>query len=69
MNKTLIIEGMSCGHCVNHVENAIKDVKGVETVSVNLEDKTAHVILEDSVTETALVDAVSEAGYKVIDIK
>ncbi len=31
------VEGMSCGHCVNTVTNAISEVNGVQEVQVSLE--------------------------------
>ena len=35
--KTILIEGMSCGHCSKRVEEALKAIKGVKSVSVSLE--------------------------------
>ena len=36
MKKRIIVEGMSCGHCVNHVKNALEEVNGVTNVNVDL---------------------------------
>jgi copper chaperone len=68
MKKKISIEGMSCGHCVRHVENALKEVSGITGVTVDLKEKNAIVELNDDVTDTALKSAVEEAGYDVTAI-
>lgn len=45
MTKKLLIEGMTCGHCVMHVEEALKGIFGVKSVKVDLEGKKAVVEL------------------------
>ena len=63
--KILNIEGMSCMHCVKKVETALKDVKGVKSVKVSLEDKIAEVTLKEDVDLSVLKKAVEDAGYEV----
>ena len=58
------VEGMMCNKCREHVENALKGVKGVKKVEVSLEDKKVSVTSAESVTEKILKDAVIKAGYK-----
>ena len=62
----LLVEGMTCASCVGHVESALKDVRGVSSVEVNLATEKATVQLdaEDLPVET-LIDAVKGAGYGV----
>ncbi len=69
MEKTLIIEGMMCSHCVMHVQQALSALPGVSEVTVNLEEKSAHVKLEQNVADKVMKNAVAEAGYKVTEIK
>lgn len=69
MKKQINIEGMSCGHCVKHVENALMEVNGVEKVDVSLQDKLAIVELKQEVEDSILKDAVEEAGYEAVAIK
>ena len=59
------VEGMMCGKCREHVENALKAVNGVKKVDVSLENKSVKVVASDKVTEKQLKDAVINAGYKV----
>ncbi len=67
MKKTLSVEGMSCGHCVNHVKNALLEVAGVESAEVDLGKKSA-VVNGASFDDAALKAAVAEAGYEVVAI-
>lgn len=68
MKKKLLIEGMSCGHCVMHVKNALMELDGVANVEVNLEDKSALVELSSAVEDSALKEAVEDAGYDVVKV-
>lgn len=69
MKKQINIEGMSCGHCVKHVEGALSEVSGVIKVDVNLEGKYAIVELEKEVSDSELKNAVEEVGYDVAAVK
>jgi Cu+-exporting ATPase len=66
MNKTLKVEGMSCGHCKAAVEKALKAVDGVENAVVDLANKTAEVTLNKEVKDETLKKAVEDAGYEVV---
>lgn len=68
MKKTLVIEGMMCDHCRQHVEKALNGIDGV-VAQVSLEKKEAIVELTKTITDETLVKAVQEAGYQVKDIK
>ena len=68
MKKRISIEGMSCGHCVRHVEEALRDVAGVAGVTVDLNGKNAIVELTGDIADTILKSAVEEAGYDVTSI-
>lgn len=69
MKKQINIEGMSCGHCVKHVENALMELNGVAKVEVSLQDKLAIVEFSQDVEDSKLKEAVEEAGYDVTAIK
>ncbi len=64
----MLVEGMSCNHCVMAVTNALKEVEGVSNVDVNLDTKKVEVS-GDNLVEEILRDAVEEAGYDVVEIK
>lgn len=66
MEKTMIldVEGMSCAHCVKHVETALSDLAGVSSVKVDLAAGTAVVRFDDGITgPEAFCSAVEDAGY------
>ena len=68
MNKTLRIEGMTCGHCTASVEKALRAVPGVGDVKVDLAAKTATVSAGDGVTDAVLAKAVDDIGFDVTGI-
>ncbi|QLK24466.1 heavy-metal-associated domain-containing protein [Natrinema zhouii] len=62
MSQTITVEGMSCEHCEQTVEDALEGVQGVNSVDVDREAERATV---EGDAETAdLVEAVDEAGYE-----
>ncbi|OOM76152.1 heavy-metal-associated domain-containing protein [Clostridium sp. BL-8] len=67
MKKKILIEGMSCEHCVAHVKEALEGLDKVTSVEVSLEDKWAIVETENSDDE--LKNAIEEEGYDVVNIK
>lgn len=69
MQKTILIEGMSCNHCKMHVEQALAAVDGVTEAVVSLADKNASVTLNKDVDNQKLQKAVENAGYQVTGIQ
>ncbi|MEX1313954.1 MAG: heavy metal translocating P-type ATPase, partial [Desulfotignum sp.] len=62
--KQFKIDGMTCAACVRRVEDAIRDVSGVESASVNLATEKAQVTYElGGEKEAAIIHAVEAAGY------
>ena len=60
---TLNIEGMSCGHCLNAVSQALGRLPGVEIDSVRM--GRAELRYDDSVTSPeTITNAVTDAGYR-----
>jgi Cu+-exporting ATPase len=65
-NVVLPVEGMTCASCVAHVTEALKGVKGVAEVNVNLATKKAYVLYDPSQAGlTAMKEAVDDTGYSV----
>ncbi|MBS4899372.1 MAG: heavy metal translocating P-type ATPase [Clostridiales bacterium] len=69
MNKEIFIEGMMCGHCVDHVTKALEGIEGVDAAEVSLDEKKASIKAADSVSDDMIKTAVSDAGYEVKEIK
>ena len=58
----LKLDGLHCGNCVKSVEKALREVAGVESVSVYLEPQQA--IVEGNADPKALIDAVDEMSFE-----
>ncbi|SCH34044.1 MULTISPECIES: heavy-metal-associated domain-containing protein [unclassified Romboutsia] len=70
MKKKLLIEGMSCGHCVNHVKTALtEDIQGVEVLEVNLDGKYALVDVNESVTDSDLKSVIEDLDFELKGIE
>ena len=63
--KTLNVDGMRCMQYEKKVENAKKELKGIKSVKVSLEDKKAEVILKENVDDEVLKKTIEDAGYEV----
>ena len=62
--ETFEIQGMSCGHCVRAVREALDEVDGVTVEDVGI--GSARVAYDPQQTDRArIVEAVEEAGYAV----
>lgn len=68
MTKTIKIEGMMCNHCVATVNKALSALRGVESVEVSLENKSAVVTSKKELNDKNIIKAIENAGFKVIEI-
>lgn len=66
MKRTeLLVEGMSCGSCVNHVDHALRELPGVRAVEVRLRDGKVIVEHDPSSNDTsALIASIKAIGYE-----
>lgn len=64
--KTINIDGMSCGHCIQWLSEALTRIEGVNDVKVSMEAQHAVVDYDESrVTEEAMTASIEKAGYSV----
>ena len=68
MKKKILVEGMSCNHCVNHVTEALKEV-GAKDISVSLDKKLAIAEIGEDISDEAIKAAIEDAGYDVTKIE
>lgn len=61
MSKTITVEGMTCEHCEQTVEEALEGVDGVTNVTADREAESATA--EGNADTDALVHAVDDVGY------
>ncbi|TAH70884.1 MAG: heavy-metal-associated domain-containing protein [Anaerolineaceae bacterium] len=69
MNRKLLIEGMTCAHCVKHVEEALNELDGVVSAKANLEEKYALVEINQDITDNIFKEAIEEVGYELVGIQ
>ncbi|MBN2908396.1 copper chaperone CopZ [Polycladomyces sp. WAk] len=64
---TLQVEGMSCDHCKQAVEGALKKLTGVERAEVNLNEKNVTVWYDENrATVAQMKEAIEDQGYDVV---
>jgi copper chaperone len=69
MTLTLKIDGMSCGHCVARVKNALESTRGIKKANVNLDEGVAVVDYDESrANRQQMEQAVRVAGYQVKEV-
>ncbi len=69
MTKTIIIEGMSCGHCTARVQKALETLEGITAVTMSLEQKSAEITLDQEISNQLLTQTITDAGYEVVEIR
>ena len=57
---------MSCNHCVMAATKALKEIEGLEDVSVNLEKAEATFTETKPVDPNLIKEKIKKAGYEVI---
>lgn len=66
MKKTIVIQGMSCDHCIMHVKNELETIPNTKILNVKI--GLAEIEVEDTTEDSTLVDAIEEAGYEVTSV-
>lgn len=66
--KTMMIEGMMCGHCEMTVKKALEAIDGIESAEVSHEKGSAVVTLSGDVSDETLKKTVEDKDYKVTSI-
>jgi copper chaperone len=67
MSKIILsVSDMSCGHCVQAIEQAVEELIGIQDALVDLEQKEVLVSFDEKqVNIEKIVDVIKEAGYEV----
>ena len=60
--RTYVVEGMDCGACAKTIENHLRKVPGVRTVTVNF--STGKMVIDHDNTIEEIVSEVTKAGYR-----
>ena len=68
VKTTVKIEGMMCGHCEAHVNEAVKKNFKVKSVSSSHDDAVSIIISDEKPDEEKLMAVIEEAGYKAVSV-
>jgi len=64
--ETIKVSGWHCGGCAARTESALKDVKGVSTVTADKTKKAVTVTYDDAKAKRAdLEKAIADSGFSV----
>lgn len=67
MTETLIVQGMSCNHCVNSIEKSVGNLKGISSVKVNLNSGEVAVDFDNAITTLDQIkETIEEQGYDIV---
>ena len=64
MSKKIIIDGMSCQHCVRNVKGNLEMLDGVEKADV----KVGEAIVEGNISDEKIRDTIEDLGFDVVSI-
>ncbi len=69
VKMTLDVDGMMCGMCEAHVNDAIRKVFEVKKVTSFHSKGQTEIIAEEPLDEEKLKEAIDSTGYKVLGVK
>ena len=70
MIKTILsVEGMACGMCESHVNDAVRNAFAVKKVSSSFKKGETEIVSEAPLDETALRSAIEATGYRVLSCR
>lgn len=67
MKRIILVEGMSCNHCVGSVTEALEAI-GATDVRIDLDTKEVKFDLATTDTDI-IVKAIDDIGFEVVEIK
>lgn len=67
MEKLVIVEGMSCNHCVKSVTEALEKIGG-KNVNINLDTKEVKLAADD-IEDNKITQAIEDIGFDVVEIR
>jgi len=68
IKTTLRIDGMMCGMCEAHVNDAIRNSMKIKKVSSSHKSGETVIISENEISENSAREAIEKQGYKLLEI-
>jgi copper chaperone CopZ len=66
---TLSIEGMACGMCEAHINDAVRKAFAVKKVNSSHTKKETVILTEEDLDEDSLAAVIADAGYEMNGFK
>ena len=67
MEINFTVPEVSCGHCKETIESTINSLESVETVSVDIDQKSVYVKSSSSLNLSLVSNMLDEQGYTVVE--
>ncbi len=68
MKYTVAVDGMQCGMCEAHVNDAVRRAFAVKKVSSSHSKGQTVVVTENAIDQQALTDAINGTGYTAVSV-
>ena len=65
---TVMVDGMQCGMCEAHVNDALRKAFPVKKVSSSHSKKQTILVLEEPVEEQKILDVINATGYTALSV-
>lgn len=65
---TANIEGMACGMCEAHINNAVRQAFPVKKVTSSHTKKQTIIIAENDISESELKKVIADTGYEIVSV-
>ena len=65
---TVEVEGMACGMCEAHINEAVRNAFQVKKVTSSHTKKQTVIIAEKDIPEQELKDVITKAGYDAVSV-
>ena len=66
MNVVFTVPEISCGHCKDTIESTLNNVDSIESVSVDIENKSVEVLSSSDLDMMNVSKLLDEQGYTVV---
>ena len=67
METRFTVPEISCGHCKETIESAIKTIEAVQEVSVDIDKKLVEINSTDAIDMEVVTNLLDEQGYTVVE--
>ena len=67
METKFTVPEISCGHCKETIESTVNSLENVETVNVDIDQKSVHVKSSSDIDLSLVSNMLDEQGYTVVE--